>query len=68
MDVLVQILDEGLKTLLATLKFCPTCMYELVTVFALDRIVMMECKRHDVVFVIFPTIHGYEIKVVPHNG
>lgn len=67
-EVLVRVTNEGLKHILENLKFCPMCAYQLTNVFMLHGIVTKECPNHEVVYVIFPSINGYEIKVVLDNG
>jgi hypothetical protein len=59
----IEVVDDKLEAILRRLRFCPTCLYELITVYMPDRIVTKECKQHDVVFVVHPTVQGYEIKV-----
>lgn len=45
------------------LRRCPICGWTLVTLFKIERIVAKECANHGEVFIIHPSINGYEIKV-----
>ncbi len=62
-QVVVKPINAQLFFIIRDLKCCPVCAVELDTLYKADNIVGKQCPTHNEVFLIYPSLSGYEIKV-----